>query len=199
MTTQKPYHWLKHLTQTIHFESVATTVFERLIHGNGPGLLVLYGPPKVANKSFFLNTVEAFQKGASAAEEFVSPELWRLLGELEPGQYQCVNIKKDCPIQPYGNIYRAPLELAVPMALATAAHTKGLRKGRDIVILCDDLHEFIVHNKQTNEQFLKSLSSALDNLKGISFLGASQGGHGYSPWDAKAVLGLEHVLDLGWD
>ena len=34
-----------------------------------------------------LNTVEAFQKVWYEAKGYVSSELWRLLGELEPGYY----------------------------------------------------------------------------------------------------------------
>ena len=37
-------------------------VFERVLHGNGNGLVILQGPSEIANKSFFLNLVGAFQK-----------------------------------------------------------------------------------------------------------------------------------------
>lgn len=187
-------HWLDCLKNTMHFESRATTVFERLIHGQGPGLLVLWGPTKIANKTYFLNIVEAFQKSASPAKEFVSSELWRLLGEMKPRHYQCVNVIKDCPVPRNTTIYRIPLAVVVPLALAVAARERGLVKKRNIVILCNDIHEFIQHNKQENEQFLRELAGALDKQTGITFLGASR-----LDWNVKAALGWERVLQLGWD
>ena len=60
--------WLSNLKTTMNFESTAYTVFKRLIHVQGLGLLVLYGPPPPedvkANKTYFLKAIRAFQKGA---------------------------------------------------------------------------------------------------------------------------------------
>ena len=191
--------WLGNLKETMHFESTATQVFERLIHGQGPGLLVLYGPSVKANKTYFLKTVEAFQNGSSGAKKFVSAELWRLLVQLEVGSYQCVSVQEDFPVPPNSNIYRTPLSIVVPMALAEAAQKRGLHSGRNIVIMCDDLHEFMAHNKQMNEQFLVELARFLDNQSKITFLGASRLKHAWPNWDVQAVLPWGHVLPLGWD
>ncbi|MFC1875423.1 hypothetical protein ACFLY3_04690 [Chloroflexota bacterium] len=55
------------LANTINFENTAYKVFSRLVLDDGPGLLVVRGgwPGKLpkANKTYFLNIVENFQKG----------------------------------------------------------------------------------------------------------------------------------------
>jgi hypothetical protein len=188
---------LSALKETMNFESTAFTVYTRLIQGKGPGLFVVWGGepngPKT-NKTYFLNAVESFQTGAKAAKPFVPDFLWNLLEQLEPSFYQCIDVIKDCPVQHHGNIYQTPLSIALPMAVATAACRRGLEAGRKIVILCDNIEQFMEHNRQANEQFLRELARSLDNQTKITFLGASQ-----LTWDAKGVLGSDYALPLGWD
>ena len=198
---------LRNLKKTINFETVATQVFNRLIHGQGPGLLVLYGPPppenKKANKTYFLDVVEAFQQGCPLiAKDSVSAELWSLLSRLHTDMYQCVNIVntiKEFNLEPGATSYRIPLGVTTSVALAIAAHANGMEPGGKVVILCDDLHEFMGFNKEANEQFLIELSRVLDNRKEMTFLAAARLKGVYPYWDALAVLGFEHVLNLGWD
>ena len=72
MAVSELHEWIKRLEKTMNFPSAANKVFQRLILGEGPGLLVLWGglpgEPKKANKTYFLNTVEAFQKGPAPAK-----------------------------------------------------------------------------------------------------------------------------------
>lgn len=209
MDTNKLKFQLNDLTKnTINFEMVAIQVFNRLILGDGPGLLVLYGPPhetpypgeKKGNKGYFLNVVEAFQQGCpSIVKDFVSTELWSLLSLLRPDMYQCVkiiNIIKEFNLDPHTHSYRVPLGVTTSVAMAIAAQENGLEKGQKVVFLCDDLHEFMGYNKEANEQFLKELSCILDNRKEITFLAAAR--LRKDPYWAM-LLGSEHILNLGWD
>ena len=147
MDTSKLKTWLNALKNTINFETVATQVFNRLIHGTGPGLLVIYGPPhdppwpdeKKGNKTYFLNVVEALQHGCpDMVQEFVSPELWALLSRLNlisadllslaprhnESAYQCINIVniiKEFKLEPGTANFRIPLGVTTSVALALAA------------------------------------------------------------------------------
>ena len=190
---------IKQLIKAVNFDSAALTVFQRLVLGEGPGLLVLWGGnpgDKVkANKSYFLDMVEAFEQGITSAISSVFPEqLQELLQQLEPGYYQCVRVKEDCPLSSSTNIYRTPLSIALPLAIAGAAHRRGIAEDCNLVILCDDIHEFMHHNQGDNERFLIELATALDNQTSITFLGASQ-----LTWNANNVLDKSRVLALGWD
>lgn len=188
---------LQALDGTVNFYSAAYRVFTRLIKGEGLGLLVLWGgspQDKVkANKTYFLDMVDDFQKGASQAKPPSWTQIWQLLAQLAPGGYQCVSVIGDGRTsKPF--IYQIPLAVAVPVAIATAVCRRGLTKGRNIVILCDDIQKFMEHNIRENEQFLRQLAEHLDSQTMVTFLGASQ-----LTWDAKAVLGDKRVLPLGWD
>ena len=207
METSKLKTRLSNLEKTINFETVATQVFNRLIHGHGPGLLVLYGPPPPedvkANKTYFLDIVEAFQQGCPPiAKDFVSSELWSLLSRLHTDMYQCINIVniiKEFNLEPGATSYRIPLGVTASVALAIAAQANGLEKGGNVVILCDDLHKFMGYNKEANEQFLIALSCVLNDRKEMTFLAAARLKEAYPCWDAPALLGSEYVLNLGWD
>jgi len=132
--------------------------------------------PQVANKSFFLNLVGAFQKGVPSGVKGSFPStLSRLLDEINVSHYQCVDIKKDCPPQvtkTFGTVYRVPLYIALPFSLTSVSQMRGLKKGNKIVILCDDLHEFIPHNKESNMTFLKQLAGLLLDQKNLTFIAA---------------------------
>ena len=177
----------------MNFESTATQVFQRLIFGDGPGLYVLWGGlpnQSPVNKTYFLETIKAFEKSPVPQKPFVSSNsLLELLAQLKPFHYQCVTIKGD---------YSLPLAVAVPLALAEVAYRPGLVAGRKIVILCDDIHQFMEYenelNKDENEQFLVKLARALDTQTTVTFLGTSR-----LSWNAKAVIGSERALPLGWD
>ena len=197
-TTNKLETWLSYLQKTMHFESVFRQVFERIVGGRGHGLMILQGPSKIANKSFFLKMVKAFQKGVPPnAKVYFSSDLQRLLAEVDTSDYQCVDIKEDCPIKPHSNIYRVPLYLALPFSLASASQKRGLKKGHKIVILCDDLQEFIPHNQESNMTFLKQLAELTYNRMEITFLGAYTLDI-YGKGLEKTALS-SHILPLGYD
>ena len=178
MTTKNIELWLSYLKNTVNFEPAFSQVFERILHGNGNGLIILQGPSKIANKSFFLNLVDAFQKGVPPSVRGYFPShLSRLLDDIDASSYQCVNINKDCPPQvtkTYGTVYRVPLYIALPFSLTSASQMRGLKKGRKMVILCDDLHEFIPHNKESNMTFLKQLAGLLLDQKNLTLIAAYQ-------------------------
>lgn len=204
METSKLKIRLSNLEKTINFETVATQVFNRLIHGQGPGLLVLYGPDIKANKTYFMDVVEAFQQGCPPiAKDFVSSELWSLLSRLHTDMYQCinlVNVIKEFDLEPGAtSSYRIPLGVTISVALAITAQASGLEKGGKVVILCDDLPKFLEYNTEANEQFLIELSRVLSNRKEMTFLAAARLKEASPYWDAPALLGSEHVLNLGWD
>ena len=115
------------------------------------------------------------------------------MAPLQPDHYQCVSVIKDCASSG-DNIYKTPMAVAVPLALAWAAYRRGLAAGRNLVILCDDIDRFMEHDRQSNEQFLRELAILLDGQTSITFLGASR-----LTWNAKTVLGSDRVLPLGWD
>ena len=235
MDTSKLKTWLNTLKNTINFETVATQVFSRLIHGTGPGLLVIYGPPhnppwpdeKKVNKTYFLNVVEALQHGCpDMVKEFVSPELWSLLSRLNSispeawhlaprhneSAYQCtniVNIIKEFNLEPGAANFRIPLGVTTSVALAlTATQVDYLGQeteegylwssniGGNSVILCDDLPRFMEYNTEANEQFLIYLSHLLNKRRAMTFL-ATAPLKGDNYWEG--LLGVEHVLNLGWD
>lgn len=190
--------WLGHLQKTMNFELVASKVFGRVTHGEGQGLIIVQGPSGIANKTFFLNTVKAFQKGVpSCANTYFSDDLQRLLAEVDISHYQCVDIKEDYPSGIYDNLYRVPLYIALPLSLASASQKRGLKEGHKIVVLCDDLHEFIPHNQESNLTFLKQLAELLHNLKDITFLGAYTLNY-YGKGLEDTVLS-NYVLALGYD
>jgi len=178
MTTKNIELWLSYLQNTVNFELAFEQVFERILHGNGNGLIILQGPSKIANKSYFLNIVNVFQKGVpSSIRGYFSSNDSRLLDEINASDYQCVKINNDCPPQiskTYGTVYRVPLYLALPFSLTSASQMRGLKKGKKTVILCDDLHEFIPHNKESNMTFLKQLAVLLCDQKDLTFLAAYQ-------------------------
>lgn len=68
---------LNELIKTMNFESTALAVFNRLVLENGPGLFVLWGgnpgEVKKANKSYFMDMVEAFEQGVSLATASILP------------------------------------------------------------------------------------------------------------------------------
>jgi hypothetical protein len=194
---------LNQLKKTMNFGSTAYKVFQRLILGDSPGLLVVWGglpDDKVkANKTYFLEMVETFAEGPKLAKHFSSnlmlAGLHELLEQLKPGHYQCVRVKEDCHRHlPEDELYQTPLAVAVALALAGAAYRRGLAPSRKVVVLCDDIHKFMRYNRQANEQFLRDLAQSLDNQTAFTFVGASR-----LDWDAKAVLGYERALPLGWD
>jgi len=84
------------------------------------------------------------------------------------------------------------MSVAVPLAIAGAACRRGLITGRNIVILCDNIDEFMRHGS-TNEQFLREFGASLDGQKMVTFLGASR-----KTWDAEHKL-PGRSLALGWD
>ena len=191
---------IKQLVKTMNFDFAALAVFNRLVLGEGPGLLVLWGGnpgDKVkVNKSYFLDMVEAFEQGGAAPSvvSILPEQLQEVLQQLEPGHYQCVRVKEDCHLSSCSNIYRMPLSIAVPLAIAGAAHRRGLVEGCNLVILCDDIQEFMHHNQGDNERFLRELATSLDNQISVTFLGASQ-----LTWNPNEVLEPSRVLPLGWD
>lgn len=191
MATKEPYG-------VMNFESAAYSVFQRLIIGEGSGLLVLWGgepsEEQKAGKTSFLKMVDAFQNGAAPAKPYVSkyPYLWKLLAQLEPGHYQCVWVEGDFPLEK-SKLYQTPLAVAVPLAIAGAVHRRGLSSGRNIVILCDDIDEFMRYGGNANEKFLHDFGDSLDEQKVVTFLGASR-----KSWDANHKL-PGRWLALGWD
>ncbi len=195
---------LNELVKTMNFESTAFKVFSRLVAGEGPGLLVLWGghpgDAVKANKSYFLDVVEAFEQGVTPKALSVLPDdLQELLNQLESGHYQCVRVKEDYPLPVPGSIYETPLSVAVPLAIAGAAYRRGLAPERNLVILCDDIQKFMEYNMRANEQYLRDLALWLDRQITVTFLGASQ-----LTWNAKATLDSDsfkggHALPLGWD
>lgn len=162
--------WLSCLQNTENFESVFRHVFERVMHGKGYGLLILKGPSKEANKSYFLNMVKAFQDGVPLkAKQYFSDDLQRLLGEVDVSQYQCVDIKEDCPMD---NVLGVPLYLTLPFSLASASQKRGLKKAHKIIVLCDDLQEFLGNNEKEQMLFLGQIANFTNSYKEITFLGA---------------------------
>ncbi len=146
---------IKALTKTMNFEYTAATVFNRLIHTDGPGLLVLWGgypgDVKKANKSYFLDMVETFGKEIPEHTlNMFSENLHNVLQQLEPGRYQCVRVLEDTHLAANENIYAVPLSIVVPLAIAGASYRKGLEDGRNLVILCDDLQKFMQHHRAEN-------------------------------------------------
>lgn len=198
MTTHKEVEiWLSYLKNTMHFESVATRVFERIVGGQGHGLMILQGPSNVANKSFFLNMVKAFSTGVPPdAKLYFSSHLQRLLAEVDMSHYQCVDIKEDCPIG-LSNLYAFPLYLTLPLSLASASRKRGLKKGHKIVVLCDDLQEFLRHNEAEQLVFLGQVAGLIRDYKELTFLGA------YTlNWNGKGLENTalsDYVLALGYD
>ena len=189
---------LTELSQTPNFDSALYKVFSRLINGEGPGLLVLWGGVpgeiKKANKGYFLNLVEIFQRGVKASESQFSEYVWNLLQQLEPDDYHCIRVIENSPL-PKSSLYQTPLSVTLPLAIAGAVHRNGWVTGRKMVILCDNFQEFIRFNKQANEQYLRDLAPALDLQTDMTFIGASR----MVGWDAESVLGSDRLVNLGWD
>jgi hypothetical protein len=188
---------MSELSKTINFESAAFSVFSRLVEGQGPGLMALWGGtpdnPKKANKSYFLNMIQQVEISPETVKPFVPAFVWEILADIEPEHYQCVRLKEDSGLSPYA-LYPTPLSVVLPLALSKAAYRRGLKPASQIVILADDLQEFMRFNRASNEEFLTKLGQELDKQAEISFVGASQ-----LPWDAREVLGQNRVLALGWD
>lgn len=198
MATQKEVEvWLSYLQKTMHFESVFRQVFERIVGGQGHGLIIIQGPSEIANKSFFLKMVKAFQKGVPPnAKEYFSSDLQRLLAQVDTSHYQCVDIKEDCPIGA-SDLCAIPLYLTLPLSLASASQKRGLKKGRRVVVLCDDLHEFLRHNQTEQMVFLGQIAGLARDYKELMLLGA------YAlDWNGKGLENTalsEYVLALGYD
>jgi hypothetical protein len=195
---------IKALIKTVNFEYTATTVFNRLIHADGPGLFVLWGgypgDVKKTNKSYFLDMVEIFEKEIPESTlNMFSENLHNVLQQIEPGRYQCVRVVEDTHLAANENVYAVPLSITVPLAIAGAVNRKGFKDGGNLVILCDDLQKFMEYNHKENETYLRQLSLWLNRQSLVTFLGTSQ-----LTWNAKATLdsdpiNVKHVLPLGWD
>jgi len=189
--------WLSRLQVTMNFESVFNGVFDRIIHGRSHGVLIVQGPSKIANKSFFLRVVKTFQRGVPlAARGYFSDNCQRLLDEITTSHYQCVDINEDCP-PTYPSIYRLPLYMALPLSLAVASQKRGMKKGLKTVVICDDLQKFIPHNQESNIAFLKQLDDLLyNNLEEVTFLSAYTLSESQ---DLKHTVLSNNVLALGYD
>jgi len=202
MTTKNIELWISYLKNTVNFEPALSQVFERVLHGNGNGLIILQGPSKIANKSFFLNLVDAFQKGVPpSVKGYFRSNLSRLLDDIDASGYQCVSIKNDCPPQvakTYGTVYRVPLYIALPFSLTSASQMRGLKKGSKVIILCDDLHEFIPHNKESNMTFLKQLAGLLFGQKNLTLIAAYQTS-GYNNEGLENTDLSIYCLPIGYD
>lgn len=197
--------WLNYLKETMSFELVASMVFDRLIDGDGAGLMIIQGPSKLANKTFFLKMVSAFQSGVPAeAREYFSNDLYRKLDELSATRYQCIDIKEECGIQPDAVLFRTPLSIVLPLSLAKATIKRGMRKGHKLVLLCDDLNQFFYRDAEPNIPYLKTFADSLEGKKDITFLGA------YTvetpgEWTSHAGIDLKQTplgnysLQLGYD
>jgi hypothetical protein len=188
---------LKALVKTMNFESAASSVFGRLLLGQNPGLMVLWGGnkggPKV-NKTYFLDMIEGFQDGLPPGALGVLPSNLTKLLISHPKAYQCVRVEMDSGI-PQNQLFETPLALLVPLAIARAGQRRGLVAGRRVVILCDDLDEHMRSGHSLpNEAFLKELSKSLDLDDTVTFIGTSR-----LSWDAKGKLGYDRALALGWD
>ncbi|MDD4230664.1 MAG: hypothetical protein PHG45_04675 [Dehalococcoidales bacterium] len=188
---------LKVLSKTMNFETAAYTVFNRIIQGEGPGLIVVWGGssnnPVKANKSYFLNMIEAVQDGAKIVKPYVSAEVWALLNFPFNGKYQCIRAKEDSGLSHY-DLYSTPISIVASLAFAGAIYRKGWPAEHKVVVLWDDIHDFVRNKSTENEQFLRNLANALDKQTLLTVIAASR-----FDWDAKAVLGSEHVVALGWD
>jgi hypothetical protein len=120
--------------------------------------------------------------------------VWDLLQQMEPDDYHCLRLIEDSSL-PAGSLYQRPLSAVVVAALAGAIFRRGWVTGRRVVMLCDNIQEFMQYNRTANEEFLRSLANTLDNQTAFTVIGASRMG----AWDAEAVLGSDHVINLGWD
>jgi len=185
------------LSETINFGTVAFKVFSRLAQGQGPGLMVLWGGtpdnPKKTNKSYFLNMVQQVESSPKTVEAFVPAFVWEILEDLQPDHYQCVRLREDSGLSPYA-LYPTPLSVVLPLALSNAVYRRGLKPMRQIVVLADELQEYMRFNQRANEEFLAKFGQELDKQAELTFIGASQ-----LTWNAKEVLGQNRVLPLGWD
>ena len=187
---------LTELAKTENVWNAVVKVFARLERDMGPGLFVLWGgypgEKKKANKTYFLNMVASFEHGAQGGKHIFPDDLWAWLAELKPNVYQCIRIKDDSGLL-NEELYSTPLSAVVPLALAGAVSRRGLATGRKLVILCDNLQEFLHYNQTANEQYLRDLALALDKQTLVTFLGASR----IESWDAKFTLTEERILPLG--
>ncbi len=132
---------------------------------------------------------------------YFSSNLSRLLDEINVNPYQCVDIKKDCPPQvtkTYGTLYRVPLYMALPFCLTSASQMRGLKKGSKMVILCDDLHDFILQNMESNMTFLKQLAGLLFDHKNLTFVATYQTS-GYNNEGLKNTDLSIYCLPIGYD
>ena len=189
--------WLSRLHETVNFEPAFRKIFQRILNGEGHGLIILQGPSKTANKSYFLNTVKAFQKGVPAhVRRYFSSGLQRLLAEIDTSHYQCVDIEEDCPIQPYSNVHRVPLNIALPLSLVSASLKRGLKKGHKTVVLCNDLQEFIPHIQESNIAFLKQFAELTRNHGEITLVCAYTLDYGKG---LEATTLSTYVQPLGYD
>jgi len=142
------------------------------------------GDTKKANKSYFLDMVEAFEEEIPGyGVNMFSENLRNLLQQLDPGQYRCVRVLEDTHLAPNETLYDVPLSIVVPLAIAGAVNRKGFEDGHNLVILCDDLQKFMQHHRAENEQYLRDLSLWLNRQSVVTFLGASR-----LTWDAKTAL-----------
>jgi hypothetical protein len=159
--------------------------------------MILQGPPQKGNKSFFLNMVKAFQKGVpSQAMEYFSDDFQRLLAKVDISHFDCVDVKEDYPIVP-ANLYEVPLCLTLPLSLASASQKKGLKKGHKMVVLCDDLQEFLRHDDFHQMAFLKQIAGLTSVYKEFVFLGAYTL-DGFGKGLENTVLS-DYTLALGYD
>ena len=128
--------WLNYLTGTTHFESVFRTVLLRVLKGEGHGVMILQGTFEIGNKSFFLNIVKAFQKGAPPQAKYdFPPELQRLLAEVEASNYQCVDMKEDYPVrivQPVSDPVVPDLAACSLLRVAQERVEKGTQNGASV-------------------------------------------------------------------
>jgi hypothetical protein len=196
MATQKELElWLGALHDTVNFKWAAHAVFNRLAHAQGNSMIVLQGPTEIGNKSYFLKMVKAFQRGVPEMAKLFFPEdMQRLVSELDSIRYQCVDIEEEFP-----KASREPLHTLLPFAMASALRKRGLRKGQQVLILCDNLNDFMQHN-ESDVSFLKEWADR--NPKDITFLGAYTLQHSIS---GKLENGLENAIGyssthaLGYD
>jgi hypothetical protein len=198
----------KELAETTNFEMTAETVFRRLIRGQGPGVIVLWGPgrwgPQRAHKTRFLDAVRYLaRKGPLSAKEFVSlkyPKLWQLMLELEAGQYDCVTIGNHLS---FPDDYSRPLSVCLVGGLGLETR-EGFHKVRSLAVICDDLQRYMKWPEDAlarNLLYLRELADYLDKQTSVTFIGAwSKDEWPLADQEALDKSGLldNHVLPLGW-
>jgi hypothetical protein len=175
-----------------HTSESMTRVLRRMAGQGEPGVLIVVGEDGSGKRSF-LDWIKDFTTTGKLWHNFYWPEECQRLASLLPrGSLMPIPVGK--PKAAGSRLLAAVISVAVVRTLMA----EGLKKGRKVVVLCDDLEEFLQRPHRevvlANKAFFQEFSGLLETETSLTFVGTCASAELVS-----SFASWEQVLKLGPD